>query len=363
MENTQPSPGVLEPITLPTLHGVPEGALALALAELLRAQGAGVHLHICGSDREMDTLASCLAFVAPQIHVLDFPAWDCLPYDRVSPHQSIMARRIGTLTTLATRHTPNSDTMLLLTTPSALMQRVVPHSFMVGASFVIEAGKTLNLSQLQHYLGEHGYRRTGKVMEPSEYAIRGNILDIFPSGADTAARIDLFGDEVESIASMDPMTQRSMDNTLKKLALSPAGEVTLNEASIKRFRERYRDMFGAAHRDDALYAAISASQTYAGMEHWLPLFYEATDTLFDYVGDARITLGYGVLRSFTEREELIQDYYAARVEAANVPRKKDGITTIYHPLPPQQLYVENERIGRGAGARPRAAILTVFCTV
>lgn len=344
-----------ETLELPTLHGVPEGAQALALAGLIDGDNAGrIHVHVCGSDREMDTLANCLAFVAPNLQVLDFPAWDCLPYDRVSPHQSIMARRIATLTKLASLSTQTktgadagaNQKLLLLTTPSALMQRVVPHSFMVGASFVIEAGKTLNIDKLQHYFMEHGYRRTGKVMEPSEYAIRGNILDIFPSGAESAARIDLFGDEVESIANMDPMTQRSMDNTLKQLALAPAGEVTLNEASVRRFRERYRDLFGAAHRDDALYAAISASQTYAGMEHWLPLFYESTDTLFDYVGDARITLGYGVLRSFAEREELIQDYYAARVEAANAPRKKDGVSAIYHPLAPTQLYVENERIAR-----------------
>ncbi len=332
---------------LPTLHGVPEGAQAFALAELLRTDTATRPLlHICASDRDMDMLSSALEFFAPDVTVLEFPAWDCLPYDRVSPHQSIMARRIATLTRLAgfkpphPNHTPQAGAnFIILTTPTALMTRVVPHSFMVGASYVITQASELKLTALQHYLVEHGYRRTGKVLEPSEYAIRGNILDIFPSGAESAVRIDLFGDEVESITSMDSLTQRSMGDTIKQVMLAPAGEVTLNDASIRRFRERYRDLFGAAHRDDALYAAVSASQGYAGMEHWMPLFYESTDTLFDYLAHARITLAHGVVTSFKERDELIKDYYSARIEAAEQPRKKDGMSTVYHPLPPQDLYL------------------------
>ena len=321
---------------LPTLYGVPEGAQGLAIAGLMEGADTRPLLHVASSDREMESLRLALTFFAPQAEVLEFPAWDCLPYDRASPHQTIMAKRIATLTRLAAGKLART---IVLTTPSALMMRVVPHSFMQEASFSLRTGDTLDLAALQHYLQQHGYRRASKVMEPAEYALRGNIIDIFPSGADTAYRMDLFGDDIESIKRMDPLSQRSETDSISFVALTPAGEITLNESSIRRFREGYRERFGAAHRDDALYAAISVGQTFAGMEHWLPLFYETTDSLMDYLPDARITLAQGVLAAFGERHELIQDYYQARMMHAEQHRKKDSYSAPYHPLPTELLYL------------------------
>jgi len=322
--------------SLPTLYGVPEGAQALAIAGLLEGADTRPLLHVASSDREMESLRLALKFFAPDADILEFPAWDCLPYDRASPHQTIMAKRIATLTRLAAHQLNNT---IVLTTPSALMMRVVPHSFMQEASFSLRANETLNLAAFQHYLQQHGYRRASKVMEPAEYALRGNIIDLFPSGDESAYRIDLFGDDIETIKRMDVLTQRSEGEPLRALALTPAGEITLNESSIRLFRESYRERFGTAHRDDALYAAISVGQVYAGMEHWLPLFFESTDTLFDYLPNARITLAQGVLAAFGERGELIQDYYQARVMHAEQHRKKDSYSAPYHPIPPELLYL------------------------
>src|SRR5262249_5638241 len=159
----------------------------------------------------------------------------------------------------------------------------------------------LNRDALLAFLESNGYHRASKVMEAGEYAVRGSLIDLFPAGADEAVRIDLFGDEIESLKSFDPLTQLS-DNSVDALTLRPVSEVLLNPETIAQFRTRYRDLFGAVTKEDPLYEAISAGRAYAGMEHWLPLFYEKLDHLPDYTPDALLTTDYRIEALHEERE-------------------------------------------------------------
>ncbi|MCS6855113.1 MAG: transcription-repair coupling factor, partial [Elioraea sp.] len=187
------------------LAGAPEGFDALLIARA-RAEHAGSLLHVCRDDARMSRLAEALAFFAPEAEVLQFPAWDCLPYDRVGPNPEITARRIDTLTRLVS---PPTAPRIVLTTVNALVQRVpVPEVFR-SSVLTVTKGARLPLERIVAFLEANGYGRANTVIEPGEYAVRGGLIDLFPAGREEPVRIDLFGDEVEEIRSFDPLSQRS----------------------------------------------------------------------------------------------------------------------------------------------------------
>lgn len=318
------------PSTVSLVPGVAAGSQPLYFRDRF-AKGTQAIIHICHHDREMDQLAQIAPFFLQDVKILALPAWDCLPYDRVSPNHSVMAERIAALTALATAS--KNDRILLLTTVGAFLQRVPPVEQMQTSHFEVRKDGKLNEKALLEFLTHHGYHRTGKVMEPGEFAVRGNIIDLYPSSTESAIRIDLFGEDIESIREFDTMTQRS-EKEIENITLTAASEVMLNPQTIERFRNRYREQFGAAHRNDALYASISAGNPYPGMEHWLPLFYDKIDNILSYSPDAEITLDHQLEKTFTDRAEMIADYYDAR---ATMQKKDDQ--TIYNPLKPDMLYL------------------------
>ncbi|MBN8532157.1 MAG: transcription-repair coupling factor [Alphaproteobacteria bacterium] len=285
----------------------------------------------------MRFIAESLPFFA-DAEVLTFPAWDCLPYDRVSPNPAIVAERIETLSRLAEK--PRSA-RVLVTTVNALLQRLPPREVIGTASFAIRAGEELDREGLQTFLVKSGYTRVGKVMEPGEFAIRGSIIDLFPPGLTDACRIDLFGDQVESIRAFDPLTQVSQTDIEGGLRLLPASEIVFSENAIAEFRERYRERFGAAIHDDPLYAAVTEGSKYPGMEHWLPMFYPKMETLFDYVPGALVSFSAQAELTKDERLDTIQDYYQARKDHEHA-RRLDAAP--YHPLPPEMLYLTEDRL-------------------
>jgi transcription-repair coupling factor (superfamily II helicase) len=291
-------------------------------------------LFITNSDRELDTIRSNIAFFAPHIPVLTFPAWDCLPYDRVSPHTDAVSQRLRTLSALA--HNPGKP-YVVLTTVNAASQRVPPKSALTGAMFGLRAGEALDRAKLQEFFTRFGYRRAEKVIEPGEYAIRGSIIDVMSPGGESGIRVDLFGDEIEQLRLFDPLTQISSEK-IESATLEPTSEIVLSPEAVEHFRMRYREAFGAVSREDPLYESISAGRVYAGMEHWLPLFYGKLETLWDYVPGAAVMLDYQAGQAFAERMELVQDYYRARKDAEQM--KAQG--GVYHPLPPNALYLEEK---------------------
>ncbi len=334
----------------PILFGAPEGQDARILAERARAlmPDDGVAVHVALDDTRIAVLAELLAFFAPDVRVLQFPAWDCLPYDRVSPGSEIVARRVETLSgLLAWSQEKRRYPRVLLTTVNAVTQRVPPKEAMAQSSLSASAGGKMPVEILQGFLVRNGYVRTDTVREAGEFAVRGGIVDLFPPGYEEPLRIDLFGDDIDSIRSFDPATQRT-SKKLDSFELHPATEFFLDEESIGRFRSGYRELFGVPRSEDPLYAAVSEGRRYNGMDHWLPLFFGKLDTLFDYLpSNIDVTLDQHGEQARHERLAQIQDFYQARktLEAASGKKKKDSDVSlsgaVYHPLPPDRLYLND----------------------
>jgi len=313
------------------LAGAPEGHDAFVLGGLVARDIATNLLVICADDSRMARFAAALAFFQPGIEVLNFPAWDCLPYDRVSPNPEIVSRRIDTLTRLAEANT--AKRRIVLTTVNAAIQRVPPRVLFRDRVLRLAVGDRIPLQELIGFLAHNGYGRAETVREPGEFAIRGGIVDLYPSGALSPVRLDFFGDAVEAARTFDPLTQRTT-GTLEALRLHPVSEVLLDDAVIQRFRARYREQFGTVGADDPLYESVSAGQRFAGMEHWLPLYYDRLETLFDYLPEAAVALDPQLDSVRHDRLASIDDFYQARLEA---PRSG---APLYRPVRPDQFTVE-----------------------
>ena len=323
------------------LSGVPEGCDALLVSESLGTQSKGaIHLHIARDAKRMAEMAEALAFFAPTIRVISFPAWDCLPYDRVSPNREIVSQRIDALSFLAARQELKepSEKIVVLTSVNAVLQRVPAREVLAGSARCFTIGARIDVEELADFCGRNGFERVGTVREAGEYAIRGGILDIFPPGVGLPIRIDLFGDEIEALRVFDPATQRSSEK-VQTFSLKPASEIFLDQASVARFRSGYREAFGNV-TDDPLYDAVSEGRKQIGMEHWLPLFHERLETLFDYLPGAAVTLDSDADQVRDGRLETIDDYFDARMTYLR-HRKANDVSSQppYHPLPTESLYL------------------------
>jgi len=332
-----------------TLGEAPEGFDALVLADIARARAetGNTVLHIARDDARLAAMEEALAFFAPDIEIVSFPAWDCLPYDRVSPNPEIASRRMAALSRLANRKAATKP-LAVLATVNAALQRL-PAREMVGTSaWSAHVGNAIDLEALTAYLAANGYGRTGTVRERGEFAVRGGIVDIFPPGFEAPIRLDMFGDTLDSVRSFDPESQRTTA-TLSGLDLVPASEIHMDAAVIRRFRAAYVATFGAATDRDPLYEAVSEGRKHQGMEHWLPLFHDKLETIFDYLPGALVTLDGLVDESRAARQELIRDYYEARLAAREV---KTLDASPYKPLKPETLYLTDEDWAAALGARP-----------
>jgi transcription-repair coupling factor (superfamily II helicase) len=356
------------------LSGVADGAEGLVLADLARSVAGGAAppaislAVVCRDGQRMAALARALAFFAPDIEVLEFPAWDCLPYDRVSPHPAVVAQRMTALARLA-RVTGRERPAVVLTTVNAVLQRVPPREVLARQSLSAAPGNLLPMAGVTQWLELNGFNRAATVREPGDYAVRGGIVDLFAPGMAAPVRLDFFGDTLETIRSFDPETQRTTDE-LRALDLVPMAEFQLTTETIRLFRTGYVAEFGAAGPDDMLYEAVSEGRRTAGMEHWLPLFHRGLETLFDYLGGSGVPNGATqesasdqksaatsiVMEPLAEEaahERLAQiaDYYQARKDALD----QAGSGAPYKPLPPGRLYLSEgewrDRLEQSALAR------------
>ena len=329
-----------------TLANVTDGAEGLVIADLARAVAAGKNapatsaLVVCRDGSRMAALARSLSFFAPEIEAMQFPAWDCVPYDRVSPHATIVAQRMTALSRLA-RVKGRDKPAVLLTTVNAVLQRV-PSKDQIGRQALSAApGNVLGMEGVIRWLELNGFLRSGTVREPGEYAVRGGILDLFAPGMELPVRLDFFGDTLESIRSFDPETQRTVME-MRALDLVPVAEFQLTTDTIRKFRTGYVAGFGAASPDDVLYEAVTEGRRHPGMEHWLPLFHDRMDTLFDYLPGAPViveNLGEDAAR---ERLAQIKDYYEARKDALTQELGGQAGGVPYKPLPPDKLYLPED---------------------
>jgi transcription-repair coupling factor (superfamily II helicase) len=316
-----------------TVGGAPEGFDArLLLQELERAKAPVVH--VARDDKRLAAMQAALAFFAPHVPVVTFPAWDCLPYDRVSPNPDTTATRMATLAALV--HGMPAH-FILLTTLNAATQRIPARAILRDAAFTASVNHRIDEAALRAFLVRMGFVQAPTVTEPGDYAIRGGIIDIYPPGDAGPVRLDLFGDVLDGVRRFDPATQRTVEK-LNMIELAPVSEVILDEAAITRFRQNYRIEFGAAGTDDPLYEAVSAGRKHQGLEHWLPFFHEDLETLFDYLPGASICLDDQVTPARLARWESIEDQYDTRRHALE---QKNRVDSVYKPCPPDLLYLDD----------------------
>ena len=334
------SPGVV------LTGGAPEGLDARLLADLA-ARAGGPVLHVARDDRRMAAMAEALRFFAPDLPVLRFPAWDCLPYDRISPNAEVSAARMAALAALADGRLPGR--LVVLSTLNAATQRVPARTVVRAASFTAEVGKPVDLDALRGYLARMGFNRAATVTEPGDYALRGGVVDVFPPGARLPVRLDLFGDTLDGARRFDPETQRTVEK-VKRVEFAPVSEVILDEDSVARFRQSYREAFGAAGLDDPLYEAVTAGRKTQGMEHWAAFFHAKMETLFDYLPDAPVALDAQVEEAREARADLVREHYEAR-RAAMADRPAMGAAP-YKPAPPEGLYLSEAQWIEALSGRP-----------
>ncbi|WP_419316829.1 transcription-repair coupling factor [Caulobacter sp. ErkDOM-E] len=324
-----------------TLAGAPEGFDALVMGDIARARG-GLTAFVARDTARANAFADALKFFAPEIEVVLFPSWDCLPYDRVGPSAGVAAQRMATLSRLA-RGLGSAKPAILVIAAPALLQRVPDKSVLMRASYSAKVGNSVDIKDLERYFAVNGYVRASTVSEKGEFAIRGGVIDVYPSAAEEPVRLDLFGDTLESIRAFDPETQRSTKQ-LKEIDLLPVSEALLDADGISRFRRGYVAKFGAPG-DDALYNTVSEGGRRAGLEHWLPLFYERMATLFDYLpAGSLIGVDHQASEARDERLSMIEDAYQAR---ASADRK-----SAYRPLEPSALYLTTQEWDEALSDRP-----------
>jgi transcription-repair coupling factor (superfamily II helicase) len=311
-----------------TLAGAPSGFLPWLAADLARA-ARGRAIFIASDEAAMRLLADAASYFAPELEVLSFPAWDCLPYDRSSPSLRSSAERLATLHAVQQK---SAKPQLLVTTINAVTQKTLTPFRIRQFVARLAPGERINLERLIALLQANGYVRTDTVADSGEYAVRGGIVDLFPSGESEGLRLDFFGDEIESVRRFDPATQRTTGKA-KGFTLLPASETLLDDDSIKRFRSRYREQFGASATGDPIYQAVSEGRRLAGVDHWLPLFEERLATLFDHLNADDVIVREGGTEAAAEaRFEAIADYHQNRTRAQTADPGS------YRPLDPETLY-------------------------
>lgn len=224
-----------------------------------------------------------------------FPDWETLPYDNFSPHQDIISERLSVLARL-----PSAQRGALIVSANTLMQRIAPKSFVASQALEFASGQKLNSIQLRDQLEAAGYRHVNQVMEHGEFSVRGSILDLFPMGSTTPYRLDFFDDELDSIRPFDPETQRSQQ-PVDNVRLLPAHEFPLTKDGIERFRGQFRERFEVSTERDSLYQQVSKAQLPGGIEYYLPLFFEQTASLFDYLPEDTVLVTFGDIQGAIER--------------------------------------------------------------
>ncbi|MBF0192960.1 MAG: transcription-repair coupling factor [Magnetococcales bacterium] len=336
-----------------TIGNVPDGSLAW-LTALLSRESQNPLVLVTGKNSRAEALYRELLFFSeqagPALPLLPFPAWETLPFERLSPFPPLVGERVTTLFRLTqmaglgpvlAEDEAGHSRGVIITTPRALMQRLMPRNLLTKHGFSITSGDQLDLPSFRTFLTTAGYYSASQVAEPGEFSVRGGILDFFPPGHEDPVRIELFGDEVETLRLFDPVSQRSTDRIQRVQAL-PVSEVLLNDKTIKHFRTNFRQIFGGSSSSLDLYKEISNGEKVQGMEHFLPLFYEETQTLFDYLPDGTSfildTNTFSEMESFAA--EIEQRHKLLSQQDSTQPQ---ALSASYH-LSPEKLYLKTAEI-------------------
>ncbi|HEQ1704200.1 transcription-repair coupling factor [Stenotrophomonas sp. GD03701] len=317
-------------------------ALAWYLAQAARAHDAPL-LVIARDNHGANQLEADLHTLLggnPALPVVAFPDWETLPYDRFSPHPDIISQRLSALHRL-----PTLKRGLVIVPVQTLLQQLAPRSYVIGGSFDLKVGQRLDLETEKRRLESAGYRNVPQVMDPGDFAVRGGLLDVFPMGADEPLRVELLDEDIDSIRAFDPESQRSLDK-VEAVHMLPGREVPMDEASIARVLATLRERFDVDTRRSALYQDLKSGLAPAGVEYYLPLFFERTATLFDYLPDGSLPV---VCAGTGEAAEAFWAQTGERYEQ----RRHD----VERPLlPPSALYLSPELLRERLNDVPRIEV-------
>ena len=313
-----------------------QGSLPLALARYLPHKQLKV---VLTQDAEQALrLQTAWLFFRPHDTAVFLPDWETLPYERFSPHQDLVSERLSVLWQLK-----NGLADALFVPVATAMQRLAPAPFLLGRTFWLKTGQRLDIAALRQNLVEAGYSAVSNVVAGGEFAVRGGIVDLFPTGSDTPYRIDLFDDEIDSIKTFDPDSQRTVA-PVSEIRLLPAHEFPTDDEAQKIFRSRFREEVNGNPNDAAVYKAVSGGQFGAGVEYYLPLFFEdGCATLFDYLGDNALAVCVGDVHAEARRFEA---------EVKSRFQMAQGDET-YPLLPPQHLYLAADQFSGCLKAYPQ----------
>ncbi|KGK10850.1 transcription-repair coupling factor [Vibrio navarrensis] len=305
---------------------LPGASLALSIAELAKAASSHTVLVVPDPQSALKLQAEVEQFYREPVTV--FPDWETLPYDNFSPHQDIISERIATLFQL-----PGQTNGITIVPVSTLLQRQSPRDFLLQHTLMVKVGDRYSLEKLRLQLDNSGYRHVDQVFGPGEYASRGSILDLYPMGSHDPYRIDFFDDEIDTIRTFDPENQRSTD-AVQEIRLLPAHEFPTTEAAIEDFRIRWRSQFDARREPESVYMQVSKGTWPAGIEYWQPLFFEQTETLFDYVASDSHFITVGDI-------DLAMDQFLSDVDYRYEQKKVDPLRPL---LPPAQLWLKKDEL-------------------
>ena len=311
------------------MAGVPVSAQAYFIAQALEKTGPLHRSVVCLLDAEEDLFAFAQALEAftPHLSPLVFPAWDCLPYDKISPSSKLMGQRLNVLSSL------NKDSnQVVITTVKAISSFLPPRTLLSRHLFQAKKGDQKVRENLLNYLCQHGYVRVDKVEQKGDYAIRGGLIDLYPSNASNPLRLDFFDEDLDSIKSFSVESQLSL-NEEESFHLSPISEVLLTDETIDHFRHQYRALFGTQGQNDPLYQSIAQSIPYQGMEHWMPLFYDNPASFSDYLHSPLVIYNARAWDGLDVFHEKVQAYYDFRQESLRLQQDT------YRSLPPSTLYI------------------------
>ena len=330
------SPG--KRFTLPRPAGAADALLLAQLAQRDKAQGRLTAI-VTADANDAQRLIDEIAFFAPDLRCALFPDWETLPYDSFSPHQDLISERLATLWRIHTRgqaqHAEGGADVVLLPATTALY-RLAPPAFLAGYTFHFKVKQQLDEAQLKAQLTLAGYQHVTQVVSPGEYAVRGGLIDLFPMGSLVPYRVDLFDDEIDTIRTFDPDTQRSL-YPVPEVRLLPGREFPMDDAARARFRSRWRELLEGDPTKSRIYKDIGNGVATAGIEYYLPLFFEETATVFDYLGDATTIVLHGDLEPAFQRfwQDTQDRYRLVRTDPDRPALPPDSLF-----LKPEQFYTE-----------------------
>ncbi len=343
--DAHPAPAAGQARTLPRCHGSADALLLAALAG--REAGAGRTLAIVvAAAPDAQRLAEEIRWFAPQLRVQWLPDWETLPYDVFSPHQDLVSERLSTLYALQ-----GGDCDALLAPAGTALHRLAPPSFLASHTFFFHKGQRLDEARLRSQLTLAGYEHVSQVVHPGEYCVRGGLIDLFPTGSTLPYRLDLFGDEIESIRTFDPDTQRSL-YPIERVRLLPGREFPMDEAARTAFRSRWRERFEGDPSRSTVYRDVGNGIAPAGIEYWLPLFHDRTATLFDYLPASALVVTHGDVDDAARRfaEEAGQRFRFLSHDPQRPLLRPDELF-----IDAGRFFAEARRFGRWAIARTAAA--------